>query len=313
MVTFIAKRIIFLIPILLGTSLITFLLLQLVPGDPAEVYLRISQIPPTDEAVKAIRQEMGLNKPLLFQYVQWLKGAVLLNFGESFVTKKPVLEEVLYYFPSTLQLTLAATVFTITVSIPLGILSTIFKNRLFDKVTRVLSIIGNSMPSFWLGFILLFIFSLKFNLLPSHGKGSFSHLILPLLTLSIPYIAIYTRLLRTSLLENMNQPFVLFGRARGLKKRLIFGKHVLKHALLPLITSFGVSVGYLISGTVIVESIFSWPGLGRFFVSAILNRDYPVIQFYILLMAIIFAIINLIVDVIYAYIDPRIRWNRKGR
>ncbi|OLO42448.1 nickel ABC transporter permease subunit NikB [Alkalihalophilus pseudofirmus] len=312
MLSFIVKRILIVIPIILGITLLTFFLIQLVPGDPAEVYLRLSQVPPTEETIVAVREELGLDQPLFIQYGQWLISSTQLDFGVSFVTKKPVLEEVIYYFPETLKLTIMASFLTLMISIPVGILSAFYKNRFFDQVTRFLALAGNSMPTFWLGFLLMYVFSLQLGLLPAVGTGSLAHYILPTLTLAIPYISIYSRLLRTSFLENMNQPFVLYSSARGIKKRFIYGKHVLKHSLLPVVTGFGVTLGYLLGGTVIVESVFSLPGVGRYFVSAILNRDYPVIQFYVLFMAVIFTLIHLIIDVIYAFLDPRIHIGEEG-
>ncbi|WP_100399163.1 nickel ABC transporter permease [Bacillus sp. FJAT-44742] len=309
MFIFVIRRLVIMIPVLAGVSLITFFLLQLVPGNPAETYLRLSNIPPTDEAIARVQRELGLDRPLAVQYIHWLGQALQLNFGYSFVTQRPVLEEVLYYFPATIVLTFASVVMTVVFSIPVGILSAIFRNRLIDKVMRFSAIAGNSMPSFWLGFLLMYFFSLKLNLFPASGTGSLAHIFLPTMTLAIPYIAIYSRLLRTSFLESKDQPFVIYSKARGIKPHVIYGKHILRHALLPCVTIFGISIGYMLSGTIIVESVFSWPGIGRYFVSAILNRDYPVIQFSVMFMAITFMLINLLVDIIYAYLEPRIRWN----
>ncbi|TYR80555.1 ABC transporter permease subunit [Priestia megaterium] len=313
MVTFICKRMLMIVPIIIIISLIVFFALRLIPGDPAEVYLRLSKIPPTDEAIAQARADLGLTKPLYVQYFEWLWKGMHLDFGQSFSTKNAVLSEVFYYFPMTLNLTCMSVAFIILASVPLGILSACYSNKWIDHLSRVFAIIGNSMPAFWLGFLLLYMFSLQLGWLPSGGRGTFSHYVLPTLTLSIPYIAIYTRLLRTSLVESMQQPFVLYSRARGLSEKRIMWKHILKHAMLPVVTSFGVSIGYLLGGTIIVESVFSWPGIGRYFVTAILNRDYPVIQFYVLFMAIIFSISNLIVDIISNYLDPRIRFQDKRR
>ncbi|MGG0719906.1 nickel ABC transporter permease [Robertmurraya massiliosenegalensis] len=307
MITYIFKRVVSLIPILLGTTIITFLLIHLVPGDPAEVYLRLSQIPPTDEAVEMIRQELRLNQPLYVQYYQWLVNALQLNFGNSFTTGEPIFEEAMYFLIPTMQLTLSAVILTLLVSVPAGIFSAIYKDRLFDRFSRLLSYIGASMPSFWLGFILLYIFSYKLGLVPSGGRGGFVHLVLPTITMCFIYTFTFPRLLRSGMLEYMKKPFVINATSRGLKEGVIIGKHVLKNALQPYITAFGMSIGHMIAGTVIVESIFSWPGVGRYFVTAILNRDYPVIQFCVLLMTVIFVILNLIVDIIHAHLDPRIR------
>lgn len=308
MLAFILKRLWSLLPILFGTSFITFLLIHLVPGDPAEAYLRLSQIPPTDEAVEFIRQELGLNQPLFTQYFSWLGNAFHLDFGTSFVSGDPVFEEAIYYLFPTVQLTLSALALTIMISVPIGIFSAIYKDGLFDQISRLLAYLGASMPSFWLGFLLIYFFSFKLGMFPSGSRGTLLHLVLPSVTLCFVYTFTFTRLLRSSMLEQMRQPFILYARSRGLKEKVVIGKHVLKLAALPFITALGMSVGHMIAGTVIVESVFSWPGIGRYFVSAILNRDYPVIQFIVLLLTIVFVIVNLLVDIVYAYLDPRIRW-----
>ncbi|MBS3899075.1 MAG: ABC transporter permease subunit [Dethiobacter sp.] len=304
---FVARRIISLVPVLLGISLLTFVLIHLVPVDPAEVYLRLSQIPPTDEAVAVIRAEMGLNKPLHQQYFDWLWKVVHLDFGKSFVTKKPVMAELLYYFPATLNLAAASLLIVLLISIPVGVFSALYKDTAFDQICRILAFIGASMPSFWLSFVLIYILSLELNLLPAFGRGTLAHLVLPATTLALGAAAVYTRLLRTSMLENLNQNFVLYARARGLKEKLIVVRHVLKNALIPVVIAFGMTLGHMLAGSVIVENVFAWPGVGRYIVSSIFNRDYPVIQAYALFMAVVFVLLNLFADIICATLDPRIR------
>jgi len=304
---FVARRIISLVPVLLGISLLTFVLIHLVPVDPAEVYLRLSQIPPTDEAVAVIRAEMGLNKPLHQQYFDWLWKVVHLDFGKSFVTKKPVMAELLYYFPATLNLAAASLLIVLLISIPVGVFSALYKDTAFDQICRILAFIGASMPSFWLSFVLIYILSLELNLLPAFGRGTLAHLVLPATTLALGAAAVYTRLLRTSMLENLNQNFVLYARARGLKEKLIVARHVLKNALIPVVIAFGMTLGHMLAGSVIVENVFAWPGVGRYIVSSIFNRDYPVIQAYALFMAVVFVLLNLFADIICATLDPRIR------
>ncbi|KHF38612.1 nickel ABC transporter permease [Halalkalibacter okhensis] len=308
MLGFILKRLLSLIPILFGTSFITFLLIHLVPGDPAEAYLRLSQIPPTDEAIEYIRHELGLNQPLFVQYFTWLGNAFQFDFGTSFVSGDPVFEETIYYLLPTVQLTFVAFVATIIISVPVGVFSAVYKDGVFDQISRLFAYIGASMPSFWLGFLLIYFFSYKLGIFPTGSRGTLAHLVLPTVTLCFLYTFTFTRLLRSSMLEQMKQPFILYARSRGLKENIVIGKHVLKLAALPFITALGMSIGHMLAGTVIVESVFSWPGIGRYFVSAILNRDYPVIQFSVLLLTIIFVFVNLLVDIIYAYLDPRIRW-----
>lgn len=307
MVSYIVKRLLSLIPVLVGISLITFLILRLTPGDPAEAYLRLSQIPPTEAAVAAVRTELGLDRPLPVQYGDWLVKALTLDFGRSYATHRPVWDEMMLLVPATAQLAGVSLLITLIISIPMGIFSALYKDGWFDNFCRLLAFTSASTPNFWLGFLLMYFFSLKLDLLPTLGRGSWEHFILPAVTLSFAYIATYIRLLRTSMLENLDQQFVLYARARGLKESWVIGRHVLKNAMLPVVTALGMSIGHLLSGSVIVESVFAWPGIGRFCVSAILNRDYPVVQCFVLMMSFIFVIANLLVDIAYAWLDPRIR------
>lgn len=307
MVGYVVKRLLSLIPVLVGISFVTFLILRLTPGDPAEAYLRLSQIPPTESAVTAVRAELGLDRPLPVQYWDWLVKALSLDFGKSYATHRPVWDEMLLLLPPTVELAGASLVITLVLSIPMGIFSALYKDGWFDNFCRLLAFTSAAAPNFWLGFMLMYFLALKLDLLPTLGRGSWEHFILPALTLSFSYIATYIRLLRTSMLENLDQPFVLYARARGLAESRIIGRHVLKNALLPVVTALGMSIGHLLSGSVIVESVFSWPGIGRFCVSAILNRDYPVVQCFVLLMAVVFVVANLLVDIAYAWLDPRIR------
>ncbi len=307
MVSYIVKRLLSLIPVLVGISLITFLILRLTPGDPAEAYLRLSQIPPTEAAIAAVRTELGLDRPLPVQYGDWLVKALTLDFGRSYATHRPVWDEMMLLVPATAQLAGVSLLITLIISIPMGIFSALYKDGWFDNFCRLLAFTSASTPNFWLGFLLMYFFSLKLDLLPTLGRGSWEHFILPAVTLSFAYIATYIRLLRTSMLENLDQQFVLYARARGLKESWVIGRHVLKNAMLPVVTALGMSIGHLLSGSVIVESVFAWPGIGRFCVSAILNRDYPVVQCFVLMMSFIFVIANLLVDIAYAWLDPRIR------
>ena len=307
MFDYVVKRLLSLIPVLVGISMITFLMLRLTPGDPAEAYLRLSQIPPTEAAVAAVREELGLDRPLVVQYGDWLVKALTLDFGKSYATHRPVWDEMMFLLPATVQLAGVSLVFTLVISLPMGIFSALYKDGWFDNFCRFIAFTSAAMPNFWLGFMLMYLFALKLDLLPTLGRGSWAHFILPAITLSFSYIATYIRLLRTSMLENLEQPFVLYARARGLQESLVIGRHVLKNAMLPLVTALGMSIGHLLSGSVIVESVFSWPGIGRFCVSAILNRDYPVVQCFVLMMAVVFVISNLLVDIAYAWLDPRIR------
>lgn len=299
------------IPIFLLATLITFGMIHLSPVDPAEAYLAASHIQPTDEILTQKRHEFGLDQPLLVQYMNSINKVFQLDFGTSYVTNKPVWEEVSSRLPATIQLTLGSIILAIFVSIPIGFLAGIKKNSGIDHFSRFLSFLGASIPSFWLGYLLIFFLSVKLDLFPVEGIGTWKHLILPSITLALPLIALYTRLLRGSVLENLQEPYVLFARTRGIHEGIIMGRHVLRIAISPMITGLGMNVGKLMTGAIIVEVVFSWPGFGRYFVEATFNRDVPVIQCYVLLAAGLFLISNLIVDLIQMFIDPRI--SRKGR
>lgn len=304
---FIVKRLTSLLPILFGISLITFILLHLTPGDPAVAYLRASHIPPTDEAVAALHAELGLDKPLYIQYLNWLGKVVQLDLGISYVSKKSVWDEIMLHFFPTVQLAFASCILIIVISLPIGMISAIYKGKLVDQFSRIIAFVSVSMPAFWFGFLLIYFLSVKLDLFPVLGRGTFAHLVLPSLTLAFPYIGTYMRLLRASTLENLNEPFVVYARARGLRERLIVSRHVLKKSLLPLLTGLGMSLGNMLSGAVIVETVFAWPGMGSLFVNSIILRDYPMIQGCLLFMGVIFVVCNLLVDLAYAFLDPRIR------
>ncbi|TBL75038.1 nickel ABC transporter permease [Paenibacillus thalictri] len=306
----IIKRVLNMIPILLGVSLITFLSVRLLPVDPAEAYLRLSKIPITSEALASVRTELGLDRPLYVQYVNWLSGAFRLDFGSSYISKKPVWDEMMGYLPATLQLTFSSIVLAFVISLPIGILSALYKDRLFDHFSRTLSFVGAATPSFCLGFLLIYVFSLKLGFFPISGKDGLLHLVLPSLTLALASVAVYTRMLRGSTLDELHRPYVLYARARGIKERLVIGKHVLKNAVTPLITTMGMHIGHKLSGSIIVENVFAWPGMGRYFVNALFGRDYPVILCYVLLVTTIIIICNLLIDIFHMAVDPRVR--RKG-
>ncbi|GLB61976.1 nickel ABC transporter permease subunit NikB [Cytobacillus sp. NCCP-133] len=309
--SYVFKRIITIIPIFLLATLLIFGMIHSSPVDPAEAYFTAAHIQATDEMLEQKRHELGLDQPLLIQYVNALIKICQLDFGISYVTNKPVWEEITARMPATIQLTIGSLLIAILVSVPIGFLAGIRKNSVIDNFSRFLSFIGASIPSFWLGYLFIFFFSVKLDLFPVEGTGTWKHLILPSVTLAFPLIALYTRLLRASVLENLQEPYVLFARTRGIHERIIMGKHVLRIAISPMITGLGMNLGNLMTGAIIVEAVFSWPGFGRYFIEAIFNRDVPVIQGYVLLAAGIFLISNLIVDLIQMYIDPRI--SRKGR
>lgn len=311
MLKFICKRLLILIPMLLGVSIVIFLLLHLGPNDPAMSYLRLSNIPPTDQALEEVRAQLGLDRPLWVQYFDWLWKALHLDFGISYVTKTSVTERLLYFLPNTLYLAGAAIVMTILISLPLGILSAVYKGRWLDTLTRIMSYIGVSTPSFWLGFMLILLFAVELNWLPPMGAGGVKYIILPALSIAFMSACINVRLIRSNMLDQMNSRSVLYARIRGVKRHTIINKHVLKNSLLPVLTALGMSIGEILGGSVIAEIVFSWPGVGRYAVSALNNRDFPVMQCYILMMTTIFVVCNLLVDILYALVDPRIRLDAK--
>ena len=304
---YILRRILTLIPILFVVSAAVFFILRMAKGDPAMAYLRMSNIPPTEQALMEARVELGLDKPVAVQYVDWLGKALKLDFGRSYVTGRPVHEEIMHYLPATLILAGAGLLLTIAVSVPFGVMAALGKDRLPDHLMRAFSFAGVSMPNFWLGLLLVYLFSVKLGWLPPMGRGGVGRMLMPVVTLSFMSIAINVRFLRAGLLEHMRSRSALFARARGISEGRITWVHVMRNAMIPVVTSMGMHLGEMLGGAVIVENIFSWPGVGRFAVQAVFNRDYPTLQCFILMMTVIFVACNLCVDILYAFIDPRIR------
>ena len=297
---------------LLAASLAIFLLLRLGPSDPAMDYLRLSRLPPTPQALEEARAFLGLDRPMAAQYIDWLGRALQGDFGVSYATQRPVLPDILHYLPATLQLAGLALLLTLGVSVPLGMWAARHRDGLPDQIVRLVAFLGVSMPNFWLGFLLVLVFSVHLGWLPAMGRGGWSHMIMPAVSIALMSLAINARLLRASMLEVAGQRHVVYARLRGLSERRVERAHVLRNALLPIVTATGMHIGELIGGTLIVESIFGWPGVGRYAVSAIFNRDYPVIQCFTLMMVTIFVLCNLLVDIAYAYADPRIRLSAEG-
>lgn len=306
MKNFITKRLLSMIPILLGISFLSFIIINLSPSDPAEVALRVNEIVPTEAAIEGMREELGLNKPFFERYTTWLSDALQGNFGNSYVNKKPVADEIARALPATINLATVSLIITLVVSVSVGVLCAVYENSIGDKITRAIIFLGTAMPSFWVGILLMWLLSVKFNLFPTSGMEKASSVVLPAVTLSLTYISTYVRLIRNNMIKNKKENYVLYARVRGLKESTII-KHVFKNSLQTSITALGMSIPKLIAGTVVVENIFAWPGIGRLCVSAIYNRDYPVIQAYILIMAVLFVVCNLLVDVISALLDPRMR------
>jgi len=301
------RRLLLLVPMIVAASVIIFAMLRLGTGDPALDYLRLSNLPPTTEMVASTRAMLGLDQPLVIQYGTWLWKAMQLDFGMSYATQRPVLDDVMRFLPATLLLAGAALALILLTSVPLGIWAARHPDRLPDFLVRAIAFLGVSMPNFWLAFLLVMLFSVHLNWLPAMGYGGWEHLILPAVSIAFMSLAINARLLRASMLEVAGQRHVTWARLRGLSDKQTERQHILRNASLPMITAIGMHIGELIGGTMIIENIFAWPGVGRYAVSAIFNRDYPVIQCFTLIMVIVFALCNLTVDVVNAALDPRIR------
>jgi nickel transport system permease protein len=304
---YIFRRIAILMPILFLVSVLVFLMLRLATGDPAMAYLRLSNIPPTTEALAEATRMLGLDLPLWEQYLRWATRALQGDFGVSWVTGNPVLGEILYFLPATLKLTGVSLLLTIVFSVSLGVLAALHKDGWADHLIRAFAFMGVSMPSFWFSYLLIFVFAVTLKILPPMGMGGLAHLIMPATALALMSTAINTRFLRASMLENMHARSVLYARARGLPERRVIW-HVFRNSLVPVVTGIGMHLGELLGGAVVVEVIFAWPGVGRYAVMSIFNRDFPVLQCFLLIMTLVFVLCNLLVDILYAWIDPRIRF-----
>ena len=307
----IASRLLQMLIVLIGISFITFLLTYLSPGDPARNIYTHAGVMPTSEMIEEMRVKLGLDKPFFTQYVDWILNCLQGNFGDSFMLQKPVAELLLDRLWPTLKLTLAATVLMLLFSVPLGVLSAVNHNKPIDYIVRAVTFFGVSIPNYWLGLMLILIFCVKMGLLPVvSSAGDFESLILPAVTLAVAMTAKYTRQVRTAVLEELHSDYVIGARARGVSENQILWRNVLPNSLLPLITMLGLSVGSLLGGTSVVEIIFSYPGLGNLAVSAIMSADYFLVQGYVLWVSVIYMLINLIVDISYNYVDPRMRLRR---
>lgn len=304
---FIARRIATMILVLLGVSLLTYGMIFLAPGDPAELILKAQNIDhPTQEQIDAFREEQGLNDPFHIQYGRWLWGALHGDFGEDYFRETPVSTLIADRIPQTAELALSAMAVSLLIAFPTGIISAVHKGQFPDYLSQVGSLIGVSMPNFWLGYILIIVFAVQMNLFPVAGEGGLDHLILPAITLGTGMAAILTRLMRASMLDVLDREYIRTARSKGLPERIVVYKHAVRNALLPILTVVGLSFGALLNGTVIVEVIFQRPGLGFLFIKALLNRNYPVILAWVVLAASIFVVVNTLVDITYRYIDPRI-------
>lgn len=312
---YLLRRLLHLGPVLLGVSLIVFLVLHLTPGDPAEVMLG-SQA--TQEDLSRLRAQLGLDRPLHVQYLHWIGRVVHGDLGRSLWMKRPVLTEVMERFKATLLLTASALLLSTVGGIALGIGAATRANSLLDRLSTVASLFGASMPVFWLGIVLMVIFSLWLGWLPASGmfapyggggpRDLLAHLVLPAFTLAAASVTIIARLTRSAMLDVLGQDYVRTARAKGVTEWTVVVRHALKNALIPIVTVVGVQAGYLLGGAVLTETVFAWPGVGTLVVQGILARDVPLVQGSVLVVAFTFVLVNLAVDVLYAYLDPRIRY-----
>lgn len=312
MLKYILKRLLLVFVVVLGVTVVTFSAMHLAPGDPAEM-IAVARYGEdlTQEEIEWVRATEGLDAPVYIQYLGWLEHVLRLDLGKSLITYEDVLGEILTRLPATLVLAISSLILSLLIALPAGIISAIRKNTIVDNACMTGALLGVSMPNFWLGLLLIWLFALSLGLLPSFGYGGIKHLILPTITLGTSMAAITTRLTRSSMLDVLNQDYIVTAKAKGLDERTILLKHALKNAMLPVITFVGLQLGFLLGGAVIVETIFAWPGIGRLLVDSIYARDFALIQGCVLFIAVIFALANLAVDVLYAYIDPRIRYEKK--
>lgn len=313
MTEYAARRLLAIIPVLFGISVLVFGLVHLIPGDVAQILLGTQA---TDEQLQTLRRSFGLDRPLPVQYVDWLSHILRGDFGVSFRTNRPVLPDLVSRFGVTLQLTLTSMVIALALAIPLGAASAANRGKRTDAVTRVAALLGLSIPNFWLGTLLILAASQLFHWLPPVGFISlvddpwlgFQTLVLPALALGMAVSAFIMRMVRSSLLEVLRQDFIRTAHAKGLSERAVLYRHALKNAFIPVLTVIGVQIGYLLGGAVVIESIFSLPGMGRFLLDSISNRDYSIVQGGVLLIALVFSLVNLSVDLVYGWLDPRIRY-----
>lgn len=316
MCKYIIKRLLMLIPVIIGVTFIVFFILNLAPGDPAAVILGDQA---SAEALAMKREELGLNDPLLVRYGNYMLGLLHGDLGTSYKNNLDVWSQVMERFPNTVILAIASILVTVAIGVPIGIISAKHQYSMLDNVTTVLGLIGQAMPNFWFGLLMVIIFSLKLGWLPSQGMGSggfiplLKSLVLPALTLGTGAAASILRMTRSSMLEVIRQDYIDTARAKGISEKTITYRHMLKNALIPIITAIGLQVGTLLGGAMLTETVFSWPGLGRLMVDSIKSKDIPLVLGSVIFLAIMFTVVNLVVDIIYAFVDPRIKSQYKRK
>ena len=317
MISYILRRSLIGVFVVFGVVTLVFFSLQLAPGDPVSMLIPADAGGGTnEEMVAAIRAKYGLDKPVIVQYALYLKNLARLDLGRSIDTDRPVITALVARYPATLELTLCGLFVAVLIAFPVGILSAVRQNSILDNVSRVLALGGISIPSFWLGLLLMLLFSLKLRWLPASGRGGpmwtwdgIQHMIMPAVTLGAMASGILMRLTRSSMLEVLRTDYLNTARAKGLAERMVVYRHALRNALIPVVTVLGLQVGTLLGGTVVIETIFAWPGVGRYAIQGIMGKDFPVVQGAVLALALGFVVVNILVDVLYCVIDPRVTYD----
>ncbi len=318
--TYILRRLLQAIPTLLIISLLIFSLLYVTPGDPVDLILGTEDGTVSEEQRAVVEEQWGLDKPFLIRYVNFVVNACKGDLGTSYATNQDVFDSVMTRMPATLKLAAFSMLLALVVSVPLGILAALKHNSIWDSLATALATVGVSLPKFWFGLVLMIFFSLRLGWLPSTGSaelseglGTFlSYIIMPAASLALGMAAVQTRMIRSSMLDVLNQDYVRYARSKGLRERVVIWGHALKNAMIPVITVIGGEVGGLLGGAVVTESIFSWPGVGRLMMNSISKRDYPMIQGITLMLCVSYLLVNLLIDIVYAWVDPRIRLDKKS-
>jgi ABC-type dipeptide/oligopeptide/nickel transport system permease component len=304
MLQYLFKRLWHTVYVIIGISVISFFFIHL-SGDPVMLMLPADA---SNQEIEDLRQQLGFNDPIYVQYLRFAWQALRGEFGQSLYYKVPAMQLILERLPASLELALAAMLIALVVAVPIGIISAVRRGSLLDMGSMFGALFGLSMPHFWLGIMLIMIFSVKLGWLPTSGRGTLAHLIMPSVALGLSLMAMFARLTRSVMLEVLSLDYIRTARSKGLKEWIVVAKHAFKNALIPLVTVAGMQFGFLLGGTVIIETVFAWPGVGRLVVQAIFNRDYPLVQAVVLVLAVIFVAVNFIVDMLYMYLDPQISY-----
>lgn len=310
---YVLKRLLYFFPVILAISFLTFIMIRLIPGDPART---LAGLMASEEDVERIRIQLGLKEPIHIQFIKWFLNVLNGNLGISIRTNKPVALEIFSRLPATVELTIVGLFLAIIVGIPLGILAAIKRGKLLDTLLSIFTLSGVSIPVFWMGLVLIYIFSLSLDILPVGGRveplwsiEGLSHIILPAITIAAPSAGVFARITRSSMIEVLEQDYIRTAKAKGLTTNIIIFRHCIRNTLVQLSTIVGMQFGFLLGGAIVTETVFSWPGIGKLLVDAIISRDYPLVQGIVLIYSILFILVNLFVDILYGFIDPRIRYD----